>query len=289
MLDLVGKKFGRLTVVSKGIDVSKYGRSYWNCVCNCGKKLGVRTSDLRTSNTKSCGCLQKERASESNIIDLKGKRFGRLVAIEKVGVSNSRFVKWRCLCDCNTVIITDSVNLTGGDTTSCGCYQREITGKKNTKNLEGKRFGKLEVIGKQSRYFKTGQVIWKCKCDCGRYSFPLGYNLTSGRSTTCGVCNGPVSKSGNYFLDCVENMFGIKLEREYLLGRYRFDGRCGKILIEVDGSYWHRSLKTRKRDAKKEKLAIKNGFIVVRCKVDSVDEVPERLSFYKKQIGKVFR
>lgn len=58
-MDLIGKKFYRLTVIS---EASKWrdGRVRWECICLCGKKKEVLTNLLLTGVTRSCGCLRKE-------------------------------------------------------------------------------------------------------------------------------------------------------------------------------------------------------------------------------------
>lgn len=38
----------------------------WNCKCDCGKTFVVRAYNLKSGNTKSCGCLQKEIARASH-------------------------------------------------------------------------------------------------------------------------------------------------------------------------------------------------------------------------------
>lgn len=62
----VGDTFGRLTV--EEIVVGKGNRKY-SCCCSCGstKKVVVRGASLATGNTKSCGCLKSELASERRI------------------------------------------------------------------------------------------------------------------------------------------------------------------------------------------------------------------------------
>lgn len=61
--DLLGKRFGRLLVVSKSDDRCSTGIK-WNCVCDCGNTVCVPSLNLRCGDTKSCGCLQKEVTSE---------------------------------------------------------------------------------------------------------------------------------------------------------------------------------------------------------------------------------
>ena len=65
LIDLTGKKFAKLTVISKA--GHKGDETTWNCVCDCGTNLTVIGRDLRSGNTKSCGCLQVERARDANI------------------------------------------------------------------------------------------------------------------------------------------------------------------------------------------------------------------------------
>ena len=67
--NLMGMKFGFLTVENSPPvrQVKPSGQKYilWKCKCDCGSELYVRSSDLVSGNTKSCGCYQKQRASEA--------------------------------------------------------------------------------------------------------------------------------------------------------------------------------------------------------------------------------
>ena len=57
-LDIIGKRFTKLTVVSTaGID--KSGHLVYLCSCDCGEKRTLTTSALTSGNTKSCGCLSR--------------------------------------------------------------------------------------------------------------------------------------------------------------------------------------------------------------------------------------
>ena len=58
MQDLIGKKFGRLTVVARA-DNDMNGNIRWVCKCDCGniKEKPVYTSSLTSGRTRSCGCL----------------------------------------------------------------------------------------------------------------------------------------------------------------------------------------------------------------------------------------
>lgn len=66
-VDLVGKQFGRLVVQSYD-HTAKGKTAVWKCLCDpakggCGNIVYVMTYNLTNGNTKSCGCLQKEKSS----------------------------------------------------------------------------------------------------------------------------------------------------------------------------------------------------------------------------------
>lgn len=66
LLDLTGKKFHKLTVISEAERGGKTKkRRMWNCVCDCGTIRVVEQSCLTTGNTKSCGCYAIERIKET--------------------------------------------------------------------------------------------------------------------------------------------------------------------------------------------------------------------------------
>lgn len=116
-VNLIGEKFGRLTVQEWA------GNGKWKCLCECGNIILVQTDNLKSGNTKSCGCYQKEQASKANFKDLTGQRFGKLIVLERV--ENDRFghVNYKCQCDCGGTTIVDATNLRNGITNSCGCLK----------------------------------------------------------------------------------------------------------------------------------------------------------------------
>jgi len=58
-IDLTGQVFGRLTVM--GFSHCKT-HAYWHCSCKCGKVCIVRAPNLKSGNTVSCGCYNREIA-----------------------------------------------------------------------------------------------------------------------------------------------------------------------------------------------------------------------------------
>lgn len=74
-IDLTGQKFNRLTVINYA-GKNKQGNSLWECVCECGNKKTILSTQLKRGETKSCGCFRKELITKwnkrcgSNIFDL---------------------------------------------------------------------------------------------------------------------------------------------------------------------------------------------------------------------------
>ena len=65
---LVGKKFGRLTVVSfEGFSPNR--QSKWICLCECGNSTSVFRLNLIRGHTTSCGCLHTEVTSARNSLN----------------------------------------------------------------------------------------------------------------------------------------------------------------------------------------------------------------------------
>lgn len=59
-LDLVGRTFGRLTVVSDWTTEEWRGTRVWRSRCACGVFILSTSSTLLEGKTRSCGCLRRE-------------------------------------------------------------------------------------------------------------------------------------------------------------------------------------------------------------------------------------
>ena len=64
--DETDKIYGRLTVLE--YDFNRDNEAWWKCQCECGNVISVRGTDLRSGNTKSCGCIKSE--GETRIIKI---------------------------------------------------------------------------------------------------------------------------------------------------------------------------------------------------------------------------
>jgi hypothetical protein len=64
LVDLTGRRFGRLTVLSR--DAARAGaRAFWLVRCDCGTERSVGGDSLSRGTTASCGCLHVDRATEA--------------------------------------------------------------------------------------------------------------------------------------------------------------------------------------------------------------------------------
>ena len=131
--NLIGKKFHRLTVID--FAPSRNKKTYWKCMCECGNIIEARADQLKDGNTKSCGCLNTEtraKLGKTHIQDITNKRFGKLIALERLDIRpnlTSGYL-WKCQCDCGNIINVSISYLNSGNTTSCGCT-KESQGEKN--------------------------------------------------------------------------------------------------------------------------------------------------------------
>lgn len=58
LVDLTGKRFGRIFVVSRSENNGK--KTMWNCLCDCGNKKKIYGKSLKDGLVVSCGCFHKE-------------------------------------------------------------------------------------------------------------------------------------------------------------------------------------------------------------------------------------
>lgn len=65
--------------------------------------------------------------------DITGERFGRLIAVDRIGYINGKS-QWRCKCDCGNEKILRLSDLTSGKIKSCGCLRKETAARQGFKN-----------------------------------------------------------------------------------------------------------------------------------------------------------
>lgn len=98
-----GEVFGRLTVLrlhhsAKRKD-GRAGERIMLCKCVCGNEIQVKTSNLKSGNTKSCGCLHSDMSVKSNL-----KRSGKVEDLEDD-------IGFACDCGCVTFNVLKSKSI----------------------------------------------------------------------------------------------------------------------------------------------------------------------------------
>ena len=239
MLNLTGQKFGRLTVI-KSTSERKNGCIVWECQCDCGNIVKVSSHSLKTGNTKSCGCLNLQKAKErimqynkQHYVDWTGQKIEKLTVLEPTNLRQGSNIIWKCQCECGNIIYINSSNLRR--TKSCGCYQPDYP----YRNLLNQKFGKLTVIEKTSKR-KFNQIVWKCKCDCGNIIEVPSASLVSYSTQSCGCLK---SKGEEKIIKILtENNIPFEKEKTFEFCKFdndsyaRFDFFINKnYLIEYDG------------------------------------------------------
>lgn len=186
--DLTGQRFGSLTAIEP-TDERYDGQVVWRCRCDCGNVCDIPSRRLISGTVMSCGCQSKragagKKFKRQKAKDLSGMRFGRLVALEPTGEKKRGYTVWRCQCDCGTICEATTSDLTSGHKQSCGCLQSE-----KSDDLTGRRFGKLVVVGPTEKRDGSGNIVWRCRCDCGNECDVGGKELKSGNTGSCGCGN----------------------------------------------------------------------------------------------------
>ena len=195
--DLTGQRFGKLVVIKQDecdyVSPQNKHIPKWICQCDCGNVVSINAYSLK-SRSRSCGCVKPERKPRADKTvprqNLVGKRFGRLLVINQaedyiIGNNSHYYTRWQCQCDCGKIVDVMQNKLISGRTTSCGCFRKETTSKRRTRDLRGERFGKLVVLEKVKGK-DTRSAWWLCQCDCGCTTITRSSYLVSGDTKSCG-------------------------------------------------------------------------------------------------------
>jgi hypothetical protein len=127
----------------------------------------------------------------SCIIDLTGKKFGRLTILSlatKTEGEKSRGAKWNAVCDCGIQKVILGNSLKSGAVLSCGCLNREHVSKKMKKDITALKFAMLTVVAETYPLQRSasGSILWDCICKCGNKTTATIGDLSSGHKRSCG-------------------------------------------------------------------------------------------------------
>lgn len=116
--DLSGQRFRNLIAIRRVENSGRY--TQWEFLCDCGKIIINQSRHVKRGKVTNCGCVKEKIKNE-----IKGKRFGKLVALEITNKKRGRNFIWRCLCDCGNETHVSRPDLTTGNTKTCGCSKIE--------------------------------------------------------------------------------------------------------------------------------------------------------------------
>lgn len=144
-------------------------------------------------------------------MDITGKRYGRLVVIERANLAPHGHWRWHVKCDCGNKKSVEQAALISGVTVSCGCYRLERVREAIAicKTTHGK--------SKTPTY-----RIWRVMLNRCDHSSQDSYKYYGGRGIK--VCE-RWRKFENFLSDMGEKPDGLTLDRKKSEGNYE-PGNC---------------------------------------------------------------
>lgn len=147
-------------------------------------------------------------------LDLRGQRYGRLVALNDTGKRSSRNAIWLFMCDCGNVVERKSGEVRRGACSSCGCLAREGASE---------RMEQIRHLGTESstKHGMTGSREWvswdsmKQRCTNEAHK---SYHNYGGRGIK--VCQEWIDSFEAFLKDMGERPEGMTLERVDTDGNY---------------------------------------------------------------------
>lgn len=128
-------------------------------------------------------------------LNLVGQKFGRLTILKRNFLDKHRDSHWLCQCDCGNQTTVRGMNLIRNHTVSCGCFQKEQTGKAQFKH------GMINTAA----YESWAHMLQRCSNKNNK-----DYKNYGGRGIR--VCK-KWFKFENFFADMGERPEGLTLER----------------------------------------------------------------------------
>lgn len=234
--------------------------------------------------------MEKQTRNPKPRIDLTGKIFGYLTPIYYI-----KGGKWHCQCKCGNEVDVDTRNLNSGHTTSCGCRQKEIAGKNNTKDMLNYEDDNIKIL-EQTISDCQGTAQWKCLCKhCGNIFTTRGSSIRAGYIQSCGC----VHSQNEQYIGKLLQKSNIEYATQYTFpdllgengGRLRFDfaifekGKLshlieynGKQHYEQAGGSWSESFETlQKHDKKKQEYCVNNNIRLIIIKYDQTYSLEDLL------------
>lgn len=85
--DISGNIYNEIKVVERDLEkelVKNDGKKYWKCICHCGNIFSPSSNNLKSGNTKSCGCMNGGKGKTKNNKFIKWETNGEVTT----GITN---------------------------------------------------------------------------------------------------------------------------------------------------------------------------------------------------------
>lgn len=245
----------------------------------CGQYFTASIEDIKSSRTKSCGCLKKGTNFYRVIIGhtkvyKNGDRLGPYKILLEKRLQNYRGI-FKCP-ECGKDFESSLSCVASGHTRSCGCIGHDKPDNISTDDV----FGKLHPIYKTKHRAPDGQLYWMCRCECGNLKEVTATNLRNGCVKSCGQC---MTSAGNQRLYTILKNNNISYKPEYCFQDCKdiyvlpFDVYLPNqnIAIEYDGiqhfkynrTGWateEKYIRTKKHDDMKDNYCLTHGIKLIR-------------------------
>lgn len=209
--DLVGTRFGNLTVIGESESVKDSGGSVRRIIkvlCDCGNTAEKKLKYLKSGETKKCGNCKLTKVGETpkgkvvylsevknSEIALTGTMFGYW-KVDSVGYTDRSSRYCKVVCNCGTISFVETKQLTAGISKSCGCYSSEVTTKRNT----------IHGMSHTLTFIRWQTMLMRCSWEKGEQ-----YHDYGGRGID--VCEEWKSSFENFYRDMGECSEGMSLDR----------------------------------------------------------------------------
>lgn len=276
--DISNKVFGKLHALYRTESIGRKQATYWVCKCDCGNIRPYDAASLTSGRSKSCGCYKEDLKIKN-----ENKKIGTVINNWKIiekdkDNSTPRHTKWivECTCEKHTrkSMRIDEMK------TSLGCPYCSTASNKLV-DLTGQKFGHWTVLSKGEN--RGCHIMWVCECDCENHTIKQvdGYNLKTGKSTSCGCQhfskgeekiktllnnNKIIFETQKTFKTCKTSQnnyakFDFYVDNKYLI---EYDGQQHFKLVTNGWNDPERLTRTKERDNIKNQWCKKNNIPLIR-------------------------
>jgi hypothetical protein len=163
---------------------------------------------------------------------------------------------------------------------NCGCR------KERSRNLQGKKFGRLTVLEPMPRRDIDGSIRWLCRCACGEMRVVSSNKLVTGHTRSCGCMAKESLKNSRTYVNgtCLEIIASQKMNKNNTSGyvgiNWGKEKRKWQAYISFAGKqYWLGNF-----DRIKDAVAVREKSEEIRLRIawDTMLQEPPSLAFEKE-------